>query len=1145
MKCFLTRINQKDIIPQNTVPPKKLPDTQKRIRQNPILDFVLTTKILYFCKTNFKKMLRKLVTLSLIITCNLSFSQIHETNEKPIKRSNISYSSAEIYWKGKVAVNMILSISGQGNPIFLSPRSSKIISIKPNVGYHLKIINGALEEFTFDQFISFQKGKNHLSIKIDLNNVITVFQETEATKIEREKFALEESIRKSKEKEQNNKYQQLYERGNLAYSNGNYSLAASSYQEAQKIKQSFDLHRKIQASMEEVNFERYLFSAEKLLQNRALAQAQDTLERAKKIKTTAQWTALSEEVSTRIKFKILLTEANTLLEAKNYGEAKALYEGEITTKSIRLGGEKSTEINEKLKICNKNLSKKAKWMNVEQSVREERFDYAISLLEELELSSPDCTITQMKKEVIELKEDRKRMNYDELIKRGDSLLQKQQYDAAVSALQKAQTLYPSEKTTEKLAIAAELKAKLKNKKELNAHVEQLISQSQKLTATENYGKARALLTEAQVVLPSDERASLELAKLPTSKLMKKATKNIETKDFKKAIKHLKKLIKLEKSFHQAYVLLGESYESNGDDKKAFKTYKLALQEKPDNQEALLRRAELSYRTNEYLNSIADLTLLLGYDAINLQVRRLRIKNYILLKKHELALADCNFIIKNSSSELIKEVCWYDISVLQFFLGNVDKSLTAVNKSLNLNNKNPLYFFQKGIVLVSTDEVFKGAEALKASDKLITSNALIGMKSGVTGLITLDGFELFEKTQPSNINSEEAALAALRNQLNEFTTFHSQSYFDKGQVTYENKNNKDAKLFFTYSVTLDNLFDNAYYYRGLCNIGLELPREAEADFTSAIKFNPDHDLAFMARGTLLFNEQKYLIAANDFVANTKLKPLHAKGLYMGGKSYFRLKKYKIAVNFYQRAIDIEKEAAFRYDTLYREIGWSFYNLKKHEEAIKMFSKGINLNEKYPLCHHDKGLSLYEIKDFKNAVKEFSKAVSSSEQYEHAYLMRGKSYENLKKWDLAKTDFKTTKTINSRNKEALVGIKQTSIKLEQYADGLLAWEKCMELDDNLNNDSLYCHDLFDLCLNAQRLEKGLNAFSKTERWSKSSSEAFYKKACLYAYCGRADTAVEFMRKINSTESKAYKKRMKKSDYFKPIKKTAVFKKFKKEK
>ena len=209
------------------------------------------------------------------------------------------------------------------------------------------------------------------------------------------------------------------------------------------------------------------------------------------------------------------------------------------------------------------------------------------------------------------------------------------------------------------------------------------------------------------------------------------------------------------------------------------------------------------------------------------------------------------------------------------------------------------------------------------------------------------------------------------------------------------------------------------------------------------------------------------------------------------------------------------------------------------------KGINLNEKYPLCHHDKGLSLYEIKDFKNAVKEFSKAVSSSEQYEHAYLMRGKSYENLKKWDLAKTDFKTTKTINSRNKEALVGIKQTSIKLEQYADGLLAWEKCMELDDNLNNDSLYCHDLFDLCLNAQRLEKGLNAFSKTERWSKSSSEAFYKKACLYAYCGRADTAVEFMRKINSTESKAYKKRMKKSDYFKPIKKTAVFKKFKKEK
>jgi hypothetical protein len=90
--------------------------------------------------------------------------------------------------------------------------------------------------------------------------------------------------------------------------------------------------------------------------------------------------------------------------------------------------------------------------------------------------------------------------------------------------------------------------------------------------------------------------------------------------------------------------------------------------------------------------------------------------------------------------------------------------------------------------------------------------------------------------------------------------------------------------------------------------------------------------------------------------------------------------------------------------YNNRGLAFYNLERHQQAIKDFSQAIRMKPKYAEAFNNRGNAYYALDQYQKAEADFNKSLQLKPKYSKAHLNRGLVYFQMKRTDKSCKDFK---------------------------------------------------------------------------------------------------------------------------------------------
>jgi Flp pilus assembly protein TadD len=132
----------------------------------------------------------------------------------------------------------------------------------------------------------------------------------------------------------------------------------------------------------------------------------------------------------------------------------------------------------------------------------------------------------------------------------------------------------------------------------------------------------------------------------------------------------------------------------------------------------------------------------------------------------------------------------------------------------------------------------------------------------------------------------------------------------------------------------------------------------------------------------------------------------------GTAYDEFKKHEKAIKDYSKAIELNLE----YAVTYNNRGNAYYELKNHEKAIEDYNKAIELNPEYATAYYNRGNAYGKLKKHEKAIEDYNKAIELNLEYAAAYNNRGNAYGELKKHEEAIEDYNKAIELNPRDAKA---------------------------------------------------------------------------------------------------------------------------------
>ena len=200
--------------------------------------------------------------------------------------------------------------------------------------------------------------------------------------------------------------------------------------------------------------------------------------------------------------------------------------------------------------------------------------------------------------------------------------------------------------------------------------------------------------------------------------------------------------------------------------------------------------------------------------------------------------------------------------------------------------------------------------------------------------------------------------------------------------------------YTQQISINKEIGNSYYQRGILKQKLfnfkevipylfdSLNKQVIEDFTKTIELNFRSEDSYFQRGIA-----KSLWAQNE---EEKIEE---------GECQESIKKYKEAIKDFTKAIELNPKN----DKYFYKRGECQESLKKDKMAIKDFSKAIELNPKNDKYFYKRGVFQESLEKDKKAIKDFSRAIELNPKCIKYFYKRGEFLLSLKKYEEAIEDF----------------------------------------------------------------------------------------------------------------------------------------------
>lgn len=204
-----------------------------------------------------------------------------------------------------------------------------------------------------------------------------------------------------------------------------------------------------------------------------------------------------------------------------------------------------------------------------------------------------------------------------------------------------------------------------------------------------------------------------------------------------------------------------------------------------------------------------------------------------------------------------------------------------------------------------------------------------------------------------------------------------------------------------------------------------------------------------------------------------------------------------------------------DTVLYKNAVSVFNLKKYEEATKLFQKVIDINPKYINAYHKQALSLARLSKFKDAILVYKNYLKIDSFNVSVYTNIGSMYQ----YDIkSKTEdplwyFLKAYTIDSTNSLTLyhLGIYYSNVK-DKFKDAENWYLKSLNYACEALKQDIY-YDFGMLYYKNKLYKKAILCFSKTIDANKNYSDAYYYRSMCYLQIDEPEK--------EKTDRKLYKK------------------------
>jgi len=170
------------------------------------------------------------------------------------------------------------------------------------------------------------------------------------------------------------------------------------------------------------------------------------------------------------------------------------------------------------------------------------------------------------------------------------------------------------------------------------------------------------------------------------------------------------------------------------------------------------------------------------------------------------------------------------------------------------------------------------------------------------------------------------------------------------------------------------------------------------------------------------------------------------------------------------------------------GYCLSNLKRYEEALVPFDKGIALEPSNAVAWNNRGAALQNLKRYEEALASCDKAIELAPNYAAVWNNRGVVLQNLKRYEEALASCDKAIELDPNSALAWHNRGGVLINLGRYEEALASCNKAIELDPNL---ALAWHNRGSVLNNLGRWEEALTSFDKGIEIDRNSALAWHNR------------------------------------------------------
>jgi len=555
-----------------------------------------------------------------------------------------------------------------------------------------------------------------------------------------------------------------------------------------------------------------------------------------------------------------------------------------------------------------------------------------------------------------------------------------------------------------------------------------------------------------------------------------------------------------------------------------KAYEAMIAKKPDETRAIDRALENYSFAIQYFPNYLD-------------ARIARAAFYIKYKNDfSSAISDYDVLTLSATDDAPEKPIYFDTKGhWKDKVGNYAGALDEYGKAIALNDKNAVFYFDRGEILYrygKTEDAQKDLDvALKLNPKYEAAFYIRGLNyvaaknnsSAGADFIEAEklGFEPVQQQKVDSISNAYFLAAEDLRQKHDFTNadtaydnalkirkcnalaLHGKAEIRFTRAVEFGKKDIGAKSQYLESIDFNrraiacnNDLSDAHFKMGLAYNRITNYDKAIKSYDEAIRSDKNNYGAYLEQGNTYQIQQKYAKAVEDFGQAINILKANLEAAKNGSKS------------------DLAKEITLNLSTAQELYGEALYNSKDYDNALIALDQSLNYNEFNSEALYYRGLVRVQQGDFSKAYKDYYAAIKITPKYKYFYANGDASLTN-KNYEQAISNYNdaiTADTLSTvRNRFYLLGLSYFKNKaFENATTAFASYEK----GGPLRSDSSFNAEYGLALLYNNQDSLAVKHLTQAITQKSNDAGALYSMGCSFAKKSQFDKALEYFEKAFAT-------------------------------